>query len=908
MASFTDAISNFNPYIQELPLEAMLRVGMYKQAKYEEGVQKIQSYVDNVAGLEVARPKDKEYLQSKLGELGNRLKTVAAGDFSNQQLVNSVSGMAGSLIKDDNIQNAVSSTANIKKQAQIMDAARQKGELAPENEDLYNDNLNKYLYSTEEKASFINGKYIPYTNVFKKLKDAADAVGIDSQDIPQIFETDNRGNPIPDGKGSFKWNPIMATEKLKGKDVGKLLSMFKASLTPQDYQQLAITGRYNYKNANEEQLAGMIKEDYSSDKSKLTAAIDDVRLKLYNEEGSQKPDREKITNLAEQYKYYNDLNDGLDKSIQSEIENMANNPDATKGSLYTRKYLNTIAMGMSGIEKSKSYSINPNYTVWNDNRNFLASQQRERNAQKRWQYEQEYKANKDKSDTWQEQLKMHLEFGTPPPPGYKPKQLKSPFDVEGGEAYDIVNQKKSEYSNVLTATNQAAYALTIANFKGANPKNPNEKDEAYDQRIAKMIANVAKVKGVVIDPNSGDINDLTNEYASEMVADWKKGKNIPLPYRDLVRQYNNGLKDATTMRGQLEQFEKKAIAQASLEGVDVKSNVEIKKGIKPVTLDIKNPLNGTSSKVTLTTDDVMDWAMINGDYFNIFGGLTMDKSQESNKQAAILRQQAKLGNKFNQVGSNIRNVKTAGTSSYNYLHPSIEAAGHLMNSAGVDKKTKILAKLYQDAGYLTQPLITPVNRGKNNKDDIDNNLVQIVDNYVGVSSNAEAMKAAILSADSKVGIRIIPKGQGLDNDYRMVVTKKDGTSEELPIQESDYEFMFGQAPRSAPVPKILNQINAFGTSNLGGSSNPSTTWWGTDDFTNLKGYKYGVVADLLPDPGADKNKLWFNMTLYDKKTGDVVDKVTYPDAFYKIVDGQINTQLDALPTGINPAVLEKIRK
>ena len=147
MGSYTDAISNFNPYIQELPLEAMLRVGMYKQAKYEEGVQKIQSYVDNVAGLEVARPKDKEYLQSKLGELGNRLKTVAAGDFSNQQLVNSVGGMASSLIKDDNIQNAVSSTANIRKQAQIMDEARQKGELAPENEDLYNDNLNKYLYS-----------------------------------------------------------------------------------------------------------------------------------------------------------------------------------------------------------------------------------------------------------------------------------------------------------------------------------------------------------------------------------------------------------------------------------------------------------------------------------------------------------------------------------------------------------------------------------------------------------------------------------------------------------------------------------------------------------------------------------------------------------------------------------------
>jgi hypothetical protein len=894
--------------VQELPVDAMLKVGMYKQAKYEEGVQRIQSQLDQVYGLSVSRPADKQYLESKLGELNNNLKLVAAGDFSNQQLVNSVGGMAGQISKDRRIQNAMASTANIGKQGQIMDIARQKGELAPENEDLYNEQLGKYLASTEEDASFVNGKYVPYTNVFKKLKDAADAVGIDSQDVSQIFETDSRGNPIPDGKGGFKWNPIMATEKLKGKDVGKVLSMFKASLTPQDYQQLAITGRYTYKNAGPEDLAKLVESDYASDKSKLTAAIDDVKLRLHNEEGSQNPDREKLTDLAEQYKYYNDLNDDLDKSIASEIDNLAKNPDGAKGSLYTRKYLNTMAMGMSGIEKSKSYSLNPNYSVWNDNRNFLAAQQRERNVQSRWLYEQEYKANKDKSDAWREQLKMHLEFGAPAPEGYRPKQLKAPFDIEGGEAYDIVNQKKAQYSGLLGATNQAAYALTIANFKDANPRKPNEKDEAYDQRISKMIANVAKVKGVVIDPNSGDINDLTNQYASEMISQWKKGGNIPLQYRDLARQYNDGLKQATTMRGQLEQFERKAMNEAKLQGLDVKSTAEIKKGIKPVTLDVKNPINGMTSKVTLTSDDVMDWAMINADVFNIFGGLTMDKTQESNKQAALLRQQAKLGNKFNMVGNTIRSVKTTGTSTYSYLNPSIEAAGRLMEDAGVDKKTKILAKLYQEAGYTTQPLITPVNRGKNNKDDIDNNLVQIVDNYVGVASNAEDVKAAILSSDSKVGIRVIPKGQGLGNDYQMVVTKKDGTSEQLAIQESDYEYMFGQAPRSAPVPQVLNQINAFGTSNLSGTSDPNTTWWGADDFTNLKGYKYGVVADLLPDPGLDKNKLWFNMSLYDKKTGNLVDKVTYPDPFYKMVDGQINTQLDALPTGINPAVLEGIRK
>ena len=34
MASFTDQISQFNPYIQELPVEAMAQVGMTKQGSH----------------------------------------------------------------------------------------------------------------------------------------------------------------------------------------------------------------------------------------------------------------------------------------------------------------------------------------------------------------------------------------------------------------------------------------------------------------------------------------------------------------------------------------------------------------------------------------------------------------------------------------------------------------------------------------------------------------------------------------------------------------------------------------------------------------------------------------------------------------------------------------------------------
>ena len=62
MASYTDKIPTFNPYVAQQPVDAMLKVGMYKQQKYEEGVKRIQNSIDNVSGLDIANPVQQKYL------------------------------------------------------------------------------------------------------------------------------------------------------------------------------------------------------------------------------------------------------------------------------------------------------------------------------------------------------------------------------------------------------------------------------------------------------------------------------------------------------------------------------------------------------------------------------------------------------------------------------------------------------------------------------------------------------------------------------------------------------------------------------------------------------------------------------------------------------------------------------
>lgn len=241
MASWSDKIPVFNPYVQQLPVEAMVKVGMQRQTQYEEGVQKIQTSIDNVAGLDVARDVDKQYLQSKLDALGNNLKTVAAGDFSNFQLVNSVSGMAKQISKDQNVINAVSSTAWLRKQQAEMEKAISEGKSSQENQWDFSQKADKYLNSTETGEKF-NDRYTQYIDVNKKWMDVMKSLHSDlaEQDIPYARNDD----------GSINYNKTAAAMQRMSKETvssAKIENALRSSLSPDELNQLSISGRYTFK-------------------------------------------------------------------------------------------------------------------------------------------------------------------------------------------------------------------------------------------------------------------------------------------------------------------------------------------------------------------------------------------------------------------------------------------------------------------------------------------------------------------------------------------------------------------------------------------------------------------------------------------------------------------------------------
>lgn len=299
MASFTDTqIQPFNPYVQQLPVDAMVKVGMAKQQQYDQGVQKIQGYIDNIAGMDVSRDVDKEHLKSKLNELGGKLRTVASGDFSNQQLVNSVGGMATQIVKDPFVQAAVYSTANDREQNKQMEADEKAGKLTPQARYYYDLKRNAYLSNPNLKDQSgkpikFSGQYTPSWDIEKNLIEAIKAVGDSKYETQLPFKTDPAGRMLYDKAGAPILSEYAVEEVKQGKFSEKIAAAIDTVLSrPEAKQEMAMRGVYNYRGYNK--LDDFVRQ-YEEEKNKGVSILESKRLDLLSKGASETdPEKKKL--------------------------------------------------------------------------------------------------------------------------------------------------------------------------------------------------------------------------------------------------------------------------------------------------------------------------------------------------------------------------------------------------------------------------------------------------------------------------------------------------------------------------------------------------------------------------------------------------------------------------------------
>jgi hypothetical protein len=500
MASFTDnpqLLTNFNPYVQQLPVDAMREVGMYKQAKYDEGVQKIQTTIDNVAGLDIMNDADKGYLQSKLSELGNNLKTVAAGDFSNFQLVNSTAGMANAIANDKNIQSAVISTSNIRKGQKEIDKARSEGKSSPQNEDFFNTQVNKYLQN-QEVGQLFNGRYKQYIDLTDKYnKVAKDVEAVEySYDQPyktnadgslKYFTKDKSGNLVETtkDKGQPVLDDAMKTITKKGKSAQTLFNNFLSSTSEADREQLAIDAAYHYKNATADTFKKDIVDVFDLKKKQTNAYITELTVALKN---PKIPDADKARMQAELTKEQAKIDSGsFEKETAASLKALEDpaNLKSFADKFYTQKYLTQLAQDKSTESYTESLGTNPYAQMNMEKKKFQFEVQKENTRINQWNTDHQFEVFKWTTER-QDKIAAKIEED-------RKKLGGEPITNDGALRTDVPKVIVSDINSKINANNKQL-AMLDAQFLSQN-KN-------YSKKTLDKFADIYDT-----DPNSLDLKD-----------------------------------------------------------------------------------------------------------------------------------------------------------------------------------------------------------------------------------------------------------------------------------------------------------------------------------------------------------------------------------------------------------------
>lgn len=373
MASYTDKIPTFNPYVEQQPVDAMLKVGVYKQQKYEEGVKKIQTTIDNVAGLDIANPVQQKYLQSKLNALGNNLSFLAAGDFSDFSLVNSVNGMTKQITKDEDVINAVSSTAKLREGYKKKAELAKKGLTDKNNDDYYDMYASDYVNSKDLKASF-NADYVPYTNIVKKLKEALVGVGQSETIAEQIFVTGNDGKPLITN-GKYTYADAKTINKLVTNKPAVIAAINNVLNEGNVKQQIGIDGWATYRNTEATTLLEPLKVDYDNERSRLQQQGLQITAML-NGTNISAEQKEMYIQAASENEAALLKNDNTFMTLSKEAED---NPESFKQNYYTQEFKQRLLNQFLDEDVSTTYGTNEALQQQNYRDDMAFKKQQERN-------------------------------------------------------------------------------------------------------------------------------------------------------------------------------------------------------------------------------------------------------------------------------------------------------------------------------------------------------------------------------------------------------------------------------------------------------------------------------------------------------------------------------------------------
>jgi len=849
MAGFQDVISQFNPYIQQLPVEAMTQVGMYKQQKYDEGVQKIQTYIDNVAGMDVVRDIDKAYLQSKLNELGSKLKTVAAGDFSNYQLVNSVGGMATQIAKDPNVQNAVMSASKYRKETQRMQKDIDEGKSSPSNIFHFQKRASQWTSSTKLDESF-NASYNSFFDIDKFARETFDGVKPDGYTFEQIFETDANGKILRQqvkdpntGKmvdGPPIYSPVMTRLEQEGRFPTTVRNTIEQIFSdPRVAQQLQITGEYNYRGDTPDMLKKSLQESFDKRLAIYDAELVDLNLKKMTGQDVQ-ADIDKLTTAINKAK----------ASHQQSLQTVDDNPDAIRGALYKDDVYDNYTSMFGTMKEKRTTEENP---AWNQ----MFKQQQEANANARHaaslglQYKQLQQADNH--------FKQNL--------AYKMLELKSKLAPDAGTP-PVLGQVKSDMS--LIAIEQESFdnaaldfSSSVSDFVLSTGVFTDKINQTIQNSGGKMTQKAALAK--IVETNSKRLGMTPEEYTQWMYNKAStyisNSGNAPSNVRAAQASAQNALTKFRTISETRTEIDKLA----------PNPMIDVIRGLSTQRINI----NGTSRELTPQDQYDISIAYAGSDWYES----DEVKAEAKAAQARLLKRgidQNIADEIINQYKTYTRGGKVSrpdimqNSKIFKSLENLISVVDTKENVASLKSRADAIKSFYQLNPSLEKNIIT----GKEETDKRRRaELMSMVGRYQQLNQNLSpdfvknAANIAEIVTTGKGGMTVRGEKNEVTGDIvpKVVFTGTDGqVAGEMTISLAEANTLGQDLTQWWKDPSYQRALNRMGSTGNGTTSNSGKVndvqtyklddvYYFKQNFRNLSGVKDDVKGNISSQPYMDAN-------------------------------------------------------
>lgn len=270
--NFTSEVHHFSPYTPQNPIDAMAVVGSQGQQELQQGIQKVQGYVDYLHGFDLAKDVTRDYVQGKIGSIKQAVGNVA-GDFSDQRLTNQIGGLAGKIADDPIVQNGIMSTAAYRKGAQDIENSKKLdkdgkgGNYAVQNEWDFMTKASDWLNDNDYSTSF-SASYTPHTDYMKRFTDAYKEIH------PSSSLTQDQVR-INDGSGQIEVLNEKDREGIDANEVARLWNTIASD--PEVQKQISIDARYRYKDLGPEDMYNHLTDDYQRNVENINGKIKEIQ-------------------------------------------------------------------------------------------------------------------------------------------------------------------------------------------------------------------------------------------------------------------------------------------------------------------------------------------------------------------------------------------------------------------------------------------------------------------------------------------------------------------------------------------------------------------------------------------------------------------------------------------------------